>query len=169
MTNPHQNTLIGKINSRYVNICNKVTDAYTKKYGLICDVYYPINNAEANEYGTYEDVDIFNRRQSASYNEEPNADLVGVKFTFVGLFKAEGMNSPSDEFDAFYLSDDDRRPFIECQHNRQLPVMSKIVVYVANSVFRFYIDRQTVVNGANGHLIMRQYLAPFSDNGGLKF
>ena len=42
-------------------------------------------------------------------------------------------------------------------------------IFVEDSIFRFYIDRQTVVNGANGHLIMRQYLAPFSDNGGLKF
>ena len=162
-------TLVGQINKRYVHICDKVTTAYSKRYGLICDVYFPINNAGPNEYGTYEDVEIFNRRQSASYNPEPNADLPGKKFTFVGLFKAESMNSPADEFDAFYLSDDDKRPFIECKHSEQLPVMSKIVIYVEDSIFRFYIDRQTVVNGANGHLIMRQYLAPFSDNGGLKF
>lgn len=162
-------SLVGQINKKYVELCNKVTDAYTKRYGLYCDVYYPINNSGPNEYGTYEDVDIFNRRQSSSYKDEPDADIVNKKFTFVGLFKAESMNSPADEFDSFYLSDDDKRPFIECKHSEQLPVMSKLVVYVEDSIFRFYIDRQTVVNGADGHLIMRQYLAPFSDNGGLKF
>ena len=46
--------------------------------------------------------------------------------------------------------------------------MTKLVVYVEDSIFRFYVDKQTVVNGADGHLMMRQYLAPWSDKGGLK-
>ena len=80
------------------------------------------------------------------------------------------MNSPEDQFDSFYLSDEDGdRPFIECSKAEEFPVMTKIVVYVENSIFRFYIDKQTVVNGADGHIIMRQYLAPLSDNGGIQF
>ena len=168
-TNPHQSTLVGKINKRYVNICNSVTKAYEKTYGVICDIYFPINNSEPNDYGTFEQVDIFARRQSTKYATEPNANIVGAKLVIIGLFKKESMNSPTNEFDAFYLSDDDARPFIECSKAEELPVMSKIVVYIENSIFRFYVDRQTVTNGADGHLIMRQYLAPLSDDGGLKF
>ena len=168
-TNPHQSTMIGKINKRYVKICDKVTKAFEDKYGVICDVYFPINDSGPNEYGTYEGVDIFARRQSTKYNPEPNADIVGAKFTIVGLFKKESMNSPINEFDAFYLSDDDARPFIECTKDEELPVMSKLVVYIEDSLFRFYVDRQTVTNGADGHLIMRQYLAPLSDDGGITF
>ena len=168
--NIHPSTMIGKINKRYVVISNRVTKAYQNKFGVICDIYFPINDSGPNEYGTYEQVDIFARRQSTEYKDEPNADIVGAKLTIVHLFKKESMNSPEDQFDSFYLSDEDGdRPFIECSKAEEFPVMTKIVVYVENSISRFYIDKQTVVNGADGHIIMRQYLAPLSDNGGIQF
>lgn len=167
--NKHPSTMIGKINKRYVVISNRVIKAYQDKYGVICDIYFPINDSGPNEYGTYEQVDIFARRQSTRYKDEPDADIVGAKFVIVHLFKKESMNSPENQFDSFYLSDDDQRPFIECSKADELPVMTKLVVYVESSVFRFYVDKQTVVNGADGHLIMRQYLAPLSDNGGILF
>ena len=167
-TNPRASTMIGKFLKRYVVLSNRLVKAYKRKFGFICDVYFPINNSGANQYGTFEDVDIFNRRQSSEYKSEPNADIIGVKFIIVNMFKKESMNSSEMEFDAFYMTDDDTRPYIECSKGEELPVMTKLVVYVEDSIFRFYVDKQTVVNGADGHLMMRQYLAPWSDKGGLK-
>ena len=86
-TNPHASTMIGKFLKRYVVLSNRLVKAYERKFGFICDVYFPINNSGANQYGTFEVVDIFNRIQSSEYKSEPNADIIGVKFIIVNIFK----------------------------------------------------------------------------------
>ena len=70
------------------------------------------------------------------------------------------MNSPDLEFDNIFLGDYEKRPFIETTKRRELPIGTKVVVYIDCSKMYFWVDKKTVVNGANGHMLLRMYLSP---------
>ena len=70
------------------------------------------------------------------------------------------MNSTDLEFDSIFLGDYEKRPFIETTKKRELPISTKVVVYIEQSKMNFTVDKKTVVNGANGNMLLRMYLAP---------
>ena len=171
-----KSTLIGVINRDYVHVSNNMTSAYERKYGLYCDLYFPLHNVSPqkidrtsnfnqvpfmNDYngnGEYENVNIFEPHEQPTYRCEP--DVSNVKFYIPYLLKKENMNSPDLEFDSIFLGDYEKRPFIETSKRRELPICTKVVVYIEMSKMYFYIDKKTVVNGANGNMLLRMYLAP---------
>lgn len=154
-------TLIGSINRKYVTISNRLTEAYTESHGLFCDLYFPVHVKNPSANNTYNEVDIFEPHQNATYNDEPS--VCQVKFYIPFLIKKEAMNSSEAEFDSFYLAEENQRPFIETSKARELPIGTKVVVYLECSQMYFWVDKKLVVNGANGHMVLRQYLAPLAE------
>lgn len=173
----HGRTLIGAINKDYVYVANRVTTAYEKRYGLYCDVYFPkhINRpSNTNVYddnyrnsysdvGEFQNTNIFEPHETPTYDEKPS--LTKIKFYIPNLLKKENVNSPDLEFDSIFLSDYEKRPFIETTKKRELPIGSKVVVYIEDSKMYFFIDNKIVVNGANGHMLLRMTLAPLLEEG----
>jgi len=154
-------SLISRINFKYVGISNKLTSSLEETFGLLCDLYFPVNPPNPDENNNYNDVNIFNPHQDSMYNSDPS--VCQVKFMIPHLLKKESMNSAEDEFDAFYLEEyAENRPFIECSKKRELPIGTKVVVYLESSKMYFWVDKKTVVNGADGHMLMRQYLSPLA-------
>lgn len=168
-----KSTLIGVINKDYVYTSNRVTTAYERKYGLYCDLYFPyhketqsLNNIGQPSYqnklapngGIYDNVNIFEPHEQPSYRKCP--DVSNAKFYIPYLLKKENMNSPDLEFDSIFLGDYEKRPFIETSKRRELPMGTKVVVYIEQSKMYFWVDKKTTVNGANGHMLLRMYLSP---------
>jgi hypothetical protein len=149
-------TLIGKILSKYVGISNRMTSYYEKKYGLFCDIYFPLFGANANADGNYDKTSIFSTHQPAEYSNTPN--ITNIKFYIPQLLRKESMNSTESEFDSFYMEGDDDRPFIETSKSRELPIQSKVVVFIEKSTLSFTVEKKTVVQGANGVMLLRMYL-----------
>lgn len=173
-----KHTLIGAINRDYVYVSNSVTSAYERKMGLYCDLYFPYHVSEkkqqsygqppyrneiAGDSGTYDNVNIFEPHEQPAYRKCP--DVTNVKFYIPYLLKKENMNSPDLEFDSVFLGDYEKRPFIETSKRRELPMMTKVVVYIEQSKMYFYVDKKTVVNGANGQMLLRMYLSPLLEEG----
>ena len=52
--------------------------------------------------------------------------------------------------------------YIETKSARELPIATKVVVHIDKSRKMFFVDQKTVVNGANGHMLMRMYLSPLT-------
>jgi hypothetical protein len=168
-------TLLGDINRKYVYNSNNVTTAYEKRYGLYCDLYFPVHNQapqnptqEGQPYyrnsalpqksGEFDMVNIFEPHEQPAYRNIP--DVSKAKFYIPYLLKKENMNSPDLEFDSIFLGDYEKRPFIETTKKRELPIGTKVVVYIDFSKMYFWVDKKTVVNGANGHMLLRMYLSP---------
>lgn len=151
-------TLLGKINKSYVYISNRMTEAYRAKYSFPCDLYFPIYKQNPIENGEYPTVDLFTPHEMPYYNDTP--DVENVLFYIPNLLKAENMNSPDLEMDTMYMSENDARPFIECSKKDELPIQTKVVVYLEETVARYFVDMKAVVNGAGGQMLLRQYLAP---------
>lgn len=151
--------VINSINRKYVHISNKVTDAYTEKFGLPCDLYFPIFDTYKSTT-KYRDMKIFAPHQSPSYKETP--DFTDVLFYIPYLIKKDAMNSPETEFDSFYTEDEIERPFIETTKKRELPIQTKVVVKQGLSISKFFIDKKLVVTGADGFMLLRMYLAPLA-------
>lgn len=150
-------SLISKINKKYVTISNGVTESYEGTYGLFCDIYLPNNNPNPDNNNEYSDVNIFNPHKSAIYSETP--DFTDIKYYIPNLFKKESANSSHEIFDNFYL-EGERRPYIETTKSKELPKQTKVVVKVENTKFYFTIGKKLVVNGADGHMILRMTLEP---------
>lgn len=153
--------LISGINRKYVHIANRMTSAYEKTHSFLCDLYFPKNIKAPDENGLYNEANIFNPHEDAEYNDTP--DVKGQKFVIPFLLKKIAMNSPEDEFDSFYTLDDVSRPFIETSKANELPIQTKVVVYLEQSTMRFWVDKKLVVNGADGHLLLRMYLSPLAE------
>jgi|SRR5574344_184943 hypothetical protein len=154
--------LVGIINRKYVIINNRLTESYKNTFGFYCDLYYPKNNPAPNSQGTYQDKNIFQPHVNCVYGEYP--DKENQLFTFVGLYKKENVNTDEDTFDSFYAEEDDRRPFIETSKENELQDYTKVVVYLENSKMYFYVDKKRVINGADGHHILRMYLSALAEN-----
>lgn len=155
-------TLLGNINQNYVYISNKMSDAYTQKMGFYCDIYFPHYKKSPEDNGEYINTNIFEPHQSACYYED-DPDIRNVKFYIPYLLKRENMNSDDLEFDSMYLEESDTRPFIEGSKKDELPIQSKVVVHIGESLMYFFVDAKRVVNGASGHMLLRQYLAPLEN------
>lgn len=156
--NNYKKTLLGSINRNYVHISNRVTEAYEEKYGFYCDLYFPKHKKNPKQNGEYTDVNLFEPHEMPDYDSEPN--VKDVKFYIPYLLKKENMNSPELEFDNMYMTETDDRPFIETSKKNELPIQTKVVVHIDDTVMRFFVDLKTVVNGAGGHMLLRMYLAP---------
>ena len=152
-------SVVNSINKKYVFISNRVTDAYTEKFGLPCDLYFPIFNTYKSTT-KYRDMKIFAPHQSATYKETP--DYEDVLFYIPYLIKKDAMNSSEMEFDSFYTEDEIDRPFIETTKKRELPIQTKVVVKQGVSIMKFFIDKKLVVTGADGFMLLRMYLAPLA-------
>ena len=145
--------------SRLYNIYSDISRRTTpilsdsKRYGYKCDIYFP-------EYGSvipnedYSEVDIFSTHENAIYADTP--DLAGVEYYIPGLLKKQIMNSPSTEFENFYLEGDDARPFIECHFTLELPIASKVIVHFDEETKAvFFIEKKTKTPAG---IFLRMYL-----------
>ena len=72
------------------------------------------------------------------------------------------MNSSELEFDAFFLEEEIDRPYIETTKKRELPIGTKVVVYQGESISKFFVDKKTVITGADGFMLLRMYLDPLA-------
>ena len=153
------NDIVNSINRRYVKVSARLVKKYEKAYGLPCDLYFPQHDYY-NEYSMYRDMKIFGPHQSYTYNELP--DVRKTYFYIPHLIKKEGMNSSELEFDAFFLEEEIDRPFIETTKKRELPIGTKVVVYQGESISKFFVDKKTVVTGADGFMLLRMYLDPLA-------
>ena len=155
--------VVNAINKRYVGISNRVTPAYTRTFGLKCDIYFPIWD-KYSMADKYRNMEIFTPHQSPSYKDTPD---VTTRFYIPFLIKKDAMNSAESEFDSFYTEDELDRPFIETSKKRELPIGTKVVVYQGESISKFMVDKKLVVTGANGFMLLRMYLDPLAkDNDG---
>lgn len=153
--------LIGRINSEYVDISNRMTSAYERKMYFLCDLYFPETEVSPDVYGTYHETNIFGPHQMPDYPEKPSIE--NAKFYIPHLLRRENVNSPEDQFDAFYADESGNRPYIETSKRRELPLMTKVVVKIEKSKMYLFVDRKIAVNGANGHMLIRQYLSPLAE------
>ena len=150
--------VVNEINKRYVRISNRITNAYTKTFGLKCDIYFPIFDPY-NETTKYRDMKIFTPHQSPTYSKEPD---VVTYFYIPFLIPAMSMNSSESEFDSFFTAETQERPFIETTKKRELPIATKVVVHQGQSISKFFVDKKLVVTGADGMMLLRMYLAPLA-------
>lgn len=151
--------VVNSINKKYVYISNRVTEAYTAKYGLPCDLYFPIfDNYKTNT--KYRDMKLFAPHQSPTYLDKP--DVEKTLFYIPYLIKDDAMNSSEREFDSFYTETEIDRPFIETSKKRELPLQTKVVVYQGESISKFFVDKKLVVTGASGIMLLRMYLSPLA-------
>ena len=123
--------LIGRINSEYVDISNRMTSAYERKMYFLCDLYFPETEVSPDVYGTYHETNIFGPHQMPDYPEKPSIE--NAKFYIPHLLRRENVNSPEDQFDAFYADESGNRPYIETSKRRELPLMTKVVVKIEKS------------------------------------
>ena len=159
--------LIGRILKKYVEVSNRMTENYTEVYGLLCDIYFPINakaptkkSGPVDMFSVPNPINVFAPHQDPTYDSEPT--LSQIKFYIPYLIKKQAMNASELEFDTFYTEDESQRPFLETSKSRELPIGTKVVVFLENSTMYFWIDKKLVVNGADGHMLLRQYLSPLA-------
>ena len=151
--------VVTSVNKRYVSISERMTKAYEKKFGLKCELYFPIRPLY-NDHTKYRDMKIFTPHQSYDYNEKPDAT---TRFYIPRLIKKEAMNSSELEFDSFYTDTEaPDRPFIETYKKRELPIGTKVVVFLGESRLKFMVDKKLVVTGADGFMLLRMYLDPLA-------
>ena len=154
-----QKDVVNVINRKYVEISNRVTEAYEEVFSLPCDLYFPIYEPY-NETTKYRDMKIFAPHQSPTYSKEP--DVVNAWFYIPYLIKKEAMNSSETEFDGYFTEGESERPFIETSKKRELPISTKVVVHQGESIIKFFVDKKLVVTGADGMMLLRMYLSPLS-------
>ena len=151
--------IVNVINKKYVEISNRVTEAYEDVFSLPCDLYFPIYDPY-NETTKYRDMKIFAPHQSPTYSKEP--DVRNAYFYIPFLIKKEAMNSSETEFDGYYTEGESERPYIETSKKRELPISTKVVVHQGESIIKFFVDKKLVVTGADGMMLLRMYLSPLS-------
>lgn len=156
------NNIIGFTYQKFEQVSSKSTPRIAKKLGFPCDVYFPIfgnvitHGSEAchNLRTNYENIDLFATHQNAEYSNTP--DLVGVRFYIPHLVKKQIMNSPSNDFETFYLDEDSANPFIEVHPSEELPIQSKLVVHFSTAArMNLFIEKKTIVPGG---VFLRMYL-----------
>jgi hypothetical protein len=150
--------LISSIYKKFTNVSNKLIENYESKFGLLCDLYFPENSSNPGDDGNYDEVNLFASHGIVSYSSTP--DVEGALFYIPKLLKKEAMNSPESDFETFF--EDDERPFLETSKKRELPIHTKVVVYLSQSKMIFTVEKKTVVQGADGHMLLRQYLNPYT-------
>ena len=151
--------VVNSINKRYVRVSNNLTGKYEREFGLPCDLYFPIHNSY-KKTTKYRDVKVFGPHQAPTYPKYPNYEK--VLFYIPHLIKKQAMNSSEAEFDAFYTAEEMDRPFIETSKKRELPLLTKVVVFQGASEQKFFVDKKLVVTGADGFMLLRMYLSPLA-------
>lgn len=150
--------VIETINKKYVGISNRLTKKYEKKYGFLCDIYFAINGPNPNSYGNFDQVNIFGTQAIPSYDTLPD---ISTEYIICNLFKKESMNTADNAFDSFYL-ENEQQPFIETSKEKELELLTKIVVHNGDVLIPFSIERKQVVNGTDGTFLLRMYLNPLA-------
>lgn len=152
--------LFGKLLKRYVALSNRLTNSYETKFAYTCEVYDPIFGDNPNNDGNYDGVTIFSTHQPVTYADTPDAIR---KYYIPRLFKKESMLTAEDNFDNFYTDGEEgNRPFLETSYSKELAIQTKVVVYLENTKANFVVDKKTVIEGADGKMLIRQYLIPLT-------
>nr|DAT66127.1 MAG TPA: hypothetical protein [Caudoviricetes sp.] len=156
----HRN-IVAKTYKKFTKISRDLTGSYTEAYGLPCDLYFPIRTPKKAK-SSYQKVNLFEPHELPVYRPEPN--VKDYYFYIPELMKEESMNSVAQQFDTFALATKGMldQPFIECNPDDELPDYTKVVVKIEGSTMSYFVDIKHVVNGAGGHMLMRQYLSPLT-------
>jgi hypothetical protein len=149
-------SIIGTTYKRYVEVSNRVTSSYETGFGFSVDVYFPVNLPNPQSDGNYDDVNIFATHGAIWHTLVPD---VSTTYYIPHLFKKDSMKSTEDSFDNFY-DEADEQPYIETSHSKEIPIMSKVIVNIEETTVGFLVEKKTVKNGANGHMLLRMYLIP---------
>jgi hypothetical protein len=153
--------LFGKLLKRYVALSNRLTNSYETKFAYACDVHFPIFGSNPNNDGNYDGTTLFSAHQPVTYADLP--DITKVKYYIPRLFKKESMLTAEDNFDNFYTDGEEgNRPFLETTYAKELPIQSKVVIYLEDTKANFVVDKKTAVEGADGKMLLRQYLIPLT-------
>ena len=143
---------IGSLYEKYASRAKKSTPYLSRsdKYGYKCEIFFPLYNKPVNE--DYSEVDIYATHENANYSSKPDAI---IDFYIVGLIKNQFMNSPSSEFETFYLEGDDDRAYIETIKENELPIQTKVIVHFSEETkMIMWIEKKTM----NQASILRMYL-----------
>lgn len=153
--------IIAKTYKKYTKVARDLVEPYANTFGFPCDLYFPIRTSKRNGH-SYQKVDLFEPHELPVYKATP--DVCDYVFYIPNLFKKESMNSVSDQFDTFALQSQGimNQPFIECNPDDELPDYTKVVIKVEGSTMSYFVDIKHVINGAGGHMLMRQYLSPLT-------
>lgn len=153
--------LIAKTYKKYTKISRDLVKPYEETFGFPCDLYFPIRTPKRNNH-SYQRTNLFEPHELPVYKPTPN--VCGYYFYIPNLLKKESMNSVADQFDNFALQAQGimNQPFIECNPDEELPDYTKVVVNIEGSTLSYFVDIKRVVNGAGGHMLMRQYLSPLT-------
>lgn len=153
--------LIAKTYKQYTRVSRDLANAYSDAYGFPCDLYFPVRTPKKRKHN-YQGTNLFEPHELPVYKADP--DVCEYYFYIPNLLKEESMNSASDQFDNFALQTQGmmNKPFIECSPDDELPWCTKVVVNIEDSKLMYFVDVIHVVNGAGGHMLMRQYLSPLT-------
>ena len=92
--------LIGRINSEYVDISNRMTSAYERKMYFLCDLYFPETEVSPDVYGTYHETNIFGPHQMPDYPEKPSIE--NAKFYIPHLLRRENVKGKANANQTHY-------------------------------------------------------------------
>lgn len=153
--------IIAKTYKKYTKVARDLVEPYANTFGFPCDLYFPVRTPKRNGH-SYQKVNLFEPHELPVYKATP--DVCDYVFYIPNLFKKESMNSVSDQFDTFALQSQGiiNQPFIECNPDDELPDYTKVVIKVEGSTMSYFVDIKHVINGAGGHMLMRQYLSPLT-------
>ena len=153
--------LIAKTYKKYTKISRELVKPYADTFGYYCDLYFPVRTPKKKRHN-YQNNNLFEPHELPVYKPEP--DVKDYVFYIPNLLKKESMNSVADQFDNFALQTQGmlKQPFIECSPDDELPDYTKIVIKMEGSTYSYFVDIKHVVNGAGGHMLMRQYLSPLT-------
>ena len=159
MTKPKN--IISKTYKKFTKVSRALSEAYREPFGFPCDLYFPIRTPKKRNHN-YQNVNVFEPHELPVY--KPTPDVCDYSFYIPHLLKEESMNSVADQFDNFALQAQGMsdKPFIECSPDDELPDYTKVVVKIEGSTLMYFVDIKHVVNGAGGHMLMRQYLSPLT-------
>lgn len=153
--------LIAKTYKKYTKISRELVKPYADTFGYYCDLYFPVRTPKKKRHN-YQNNNLFEPHELPVYKPEP--DVKDYVFYIPNLLKKESMNSVADQFDNFALQTQGmlNQPFIECSPDDELPDYTKIVIKMEGSTYSYFVDIKHVINGAGGHMLMRQYLSPLT-------
>ena len=153
--------LIAKTYKKYTKIARDMVKPYAETFGYYCDLYFPIR-VQKKDGHSYQKTNLFEPHELPVY--KPCPDGKDYVFYIPNLIKKESMNSVANQFDNFVLQTQgmSEKPFIECNPDDELPDYTKIVIKMEGSELFYFVDIKHVVNGAGGHMLMRQYLSPLT-------
>ena len=149
-------SMYGKTYKKFFKVSQVSTPKIAEVFGYVCDIYTPLYSTDYPQ-GNYDNVDMFSTHKNADY-----ADTLSFtqKYYIVNLLKKQAMGTNLEDFDNFYLDEEDDRPFIECHVSQELLIHTKIVVHFDDdAVINFFVEKKTSVPGGS---FIRMYLNPLT-------